>query len=538
MTDFCIDLSYNCIYFKLRVCYTIYSHRMIQALDIIINNGNVIDRQDEFQRNFVFERIGYHMKKFGKDSAARMAALTLALLLTITSSACGGEVESPEVTTADIVTTEAETTEAYPSYDFGGQDFNIFVRPERLYYLDAESQNGDVFNDAVFERNSTVEALCNVNITYIDAPRDSMATMIQTSVMAGDGAYDLVMLDYMYIDSTSGIYLNLLADVDIDFDKKWWCQGWNDNITIDGKIYSCVGDYCLDLLRNTHVVYFSKPLIYSFGLENPYELVKSGKWTIDKMAEMGRILSNDMNADGVFDANDSYGIYCNFQSKRGILQAMGELLVTFDNNGSLVNNFESQSFESRYNRLYKLLNEDESVYYADDNFADFQNAEAFKIFNRKELMFIMAGLFAVDGMRTSDVDFGIVPVPKADETQESYQSYNHGCSPIAIPKTVKDPQMSAAVLDLLMRVSSENVVPVYYNQVLKGKVSRDEESAEMLDLIFSNLVFDFTFINDVSGLWADINSVSRENLSSLIASNLTAFNEAMNRLMEKYAELD
>lgn len=82
MTDFCIDLSYNCIYFKLRVCYTIYSHRMIQALDIIINNGNVIDRQDEFQRNFVFERIGYHMKKFGKDSAARMAALTLALLLT------------------------------------------------------------------------------------------------------------------------------------------------------------------------------------------------------------------------------------------------------------------------------------------------------------------------------------------------------------------------------------------------------------------------------------------------------------------------
>lgn len=60
----------------------------------------------------------------------------------------------------------------------------------------------------------------------------------------------------------------------------------------------------------------------------------------------------------------------------------------------------------------------------------------------------------------------------------------------------------------------------------------------MLDLIFSNLVFDFTFINDVSGLWADINSVSRENLSSLIASNLTAFNEAMNRLMEKYAELD
>lgn len=256
------------------------------------------------------------------------------------------------------------------------------------------------------------------------------------------------------------------------------------------------------------------------------------------MAEMWRVISNDLNSDGVYDANDSYGIYCNLQLKRGILQAMGELTVTFDNNGSLVNNFESQSFESRYNRLYKLLNEDESVYYAEDNFADFQNAEAFKIFNRKELMFIMAGLFAVDGMRTSEVDFGIIPVPKADVAQESYQSYNHGCSPTAIPRTVKDPQMSATVLDLLMRVSSEKVVPVYYDQVLKGKVSRDEESAEMLDLIFSDLVFDFAFINDASGLWSAIHKVDTENLSSLIASNLTAFNEGMKQLIEKYAELD
>lgn len=107
------------------------------------------------------------------------------------------------------MTTEAETTAAYPSYDFGGQDFDIFVRTERLYYLDADSQNGDVFNDAVYERNKTVEDLCSVNITYIDASRDNMSQMIRTSVMAGDGAYDLVMPDYMYIEPTSGLYLNL-----------------------------------------------------------------------------------------------------------------------------------------------------------------------------------------------------------------------------------------------------------------------------------------------------------------------------------------
>ena len=37
----------------------------------------------------------------------------------------------------------------------------------------------------------------------------------------------------------------------------------------------------------------------------------------------------------------------------------------------------------------------------------------------------------------------------------------------------------------------EQKQPVYYEKVLKGKNTRDDESAEMLDLIFNNISFDF-----------------------------------------------
>ena len=126
--------------------------------------------------------------------------------------------------------------------------------------------------------------------------------------MAGDGSYDLVMPDYYSFSITEDIFCNLLDFDVLNFDSEWWCQGWNDNITFNGKLYSCVGDFCLDLLRNTHVVYFSKQAINEYGLEIPYDLTKSGKWTLDTMVEMGRNMAQDLNADGKYDLNDSYGI--------------------------------------------------------------------------------------------------------------------------------------------------------------------------------------------------------------------------------------
>jgi ABC-type glycerol-3-phosphate transport system substrate-binding protein len=36
---------------------------------------------------------------------------------------------------------------------------------------------------------------------------------------------------------------------------------------------------------------FSKDLLREYGLENPYDIVKSGKWTWDKLSEMAKQVS-------------------------------------------------------------------------------------------------------------------------------------------------------------------------------------------------------------------------------------------------------
>ena len=37
----------------------------------------------------------------------------------------------------------------------------------------------------------------------------------------------------------------------------------------------------------------------------------------------------------------------------------------------------------------------------------------------------------------------------------------------------------------------KTVIPAYYEITLKGKVTRDSESEEMLDIIFNNMLFDY-----------------------------------------------
>jgi len=41
-------------------------------------------------------------------------------------------------------------------------------------------------------------------------------------------------------------------------------------------------------------------------LEDPYLLVKDGKWTIDKIWDMAKDMPRDVNGDGVMDDADSY----------------------------------------------------------------------------------------------------------------------------------------------------------------------------------------------------------------------------------------
>lgn len=479
-----------------------------------------------------------------KTNMRRLVSAMLALLALSALASCGGDGGSTKTTDAAGESTAAVTEPPEPEfidslgeYDFGGQDYNMLIREGKVKDLYVEESVGEVYNDAVFERNSGIEERFNINFTMQTLPDDGATwnKAIGASVMANDGAYDVVMPDYWWGCETGGYFLNMLDYENImDFDQPWWTHGWNDNAEIYDQMYSAVGSLCTDIYSNTIALFFSKSIVNQLDMESPYDLVRDRKWTLEKMKEMSAQSSSDLNGDGVLDlSTDQYGAFFDLQSGRALLPSSGWKTSTKQDDGSYAYEFWNEDFVLLYNEIFDIIWNMESVSYKGDN-----STNAFK---NDRLLFFAQGIGVSANLRDMESDFGIVPYPLRDETQEEYISYNFGTFYLAIPKSASDPEMSAVILEAMNAESYHTVKDAYFEINMKEKFSRDEDTQEMLDMIIDNLRFDFTFVNEsatdhIVMYFFDQIANKNNNVASAYEKRQKQFQKRLDKLFETYAD--
>lgn len=124
-----------------------------------------------------------------------------------------------------------------------------------------------------------------------------------------------------------------------------------------------------------------------------------------------------------------------------------------------------------------------------------------QIFASDRGLFYGRYILAVSWFRDMETDFGILPYPKLEETQDKYYINVHpyGTSFFCVPISSADPGFAGAVMEALSAESHYTLKPAYYETTLVGKYVRDDESRAMLDLIFANRVFDIGFYYQVGG---------------------------------------
>jgi hypothetical protein len=97
----------------------------------------------------------------------------------------------------------------------------------------------------------------------------------------------------------------------------------------------------------------------------------------------------------------------------------------------------------------------------------------------------------VGDLRSIETDFGIIPYPKYTASQNRYYARVEGGNPGVVPKTASSGLlMIGSLLESLNAESAKLVIPKYYDVTLKTKHARDEESSDMLDLIFDSRTYD------------------------------------------------
>lgn len=98
-------------------------------------------------------------------------------------------------------------------------------------------------------------------------------------------------------------------------------------------------------------------------------------------------------------------------------------------------------------------------------------------------------------MRNMADEFGVLPLPKYDETQEEYRTVvDGGASVMVVPTTAKNLEMIGALTEAMSAYSYSDVIPVYIGVAIEQKGTRDEESIKMLREILDSRVIDFAYL--------------------------------------------
>lgn len=491
----------------------------------------------------------------------RICCLILAAMLL---SGCAAGQNDPstepiEGTNADAVTeseteTEAEPTVAmqvtstYSGYDYGGYEYRILSPGpgEHFYYhiqanlneVYAEELNGDLMNDAIYQRNAMAEDLLSIKVTPIWSTGDTsgITSMLKAGTAAGSDEYDAVInrMDFLGTSLQNGDLQNLRAISTLNVEHPWWDKNIVDDFTLFGdRLYWIAGDINFVDDYAVEAVFFSMSLCDDHGLAYPYTLVKEGTWTIDRMLEMANAVKTDVNGDGKYTVEDDVvGHLEQNDHVKHWMYAMGEKSIDIDDAGNLRLRILDERQIGAIDKLYNAMVENEMTYTG--KAADFAAGHA---------LFYGDMLAFVNQLREMTSDFGIIPMPKYDEAQESYGEYisNGWTTAYAVPMTNGDPERTGVILEALSGYSTDTVRQALYEVSLSAKLVRDTDSVEMLDIIFGSKSYDwavdFTWGSGFASLYNGIYTSKKNNYVSTAEKKAQSLEKTITDLMEKVKDL-
>lgn len=481
------------------------------------------------------------------NQSKKITALLLLSMILAEASACSSAPsDSTDITTTDAITTTApETRDPATVCDipedikFNGETFTfaIYENANTNNHMLVDEEDGDTMNDAIHKRRRMTEE--RFGITLEELVFDDNAAKFRAPIMSGDNSYDIgnIRCTDALTFWQDGIITPASDLPYVDIDKSYWNRAFNDSLTLCGQQYIAIGDMLTSTHDLTYALAFNKKLADNYNIGDIYSLVRDGKWTFDQMLAMMKTATQDANGDTIMDENDNYG-YC-AHPKNVLLSfwiAAGEMSVKKDENDLPYLAMGEERFTNVWNKVFDMTYGAGTYFKPDDNdWNDVTDAQR-KLFTNNQLLFMDCSFYYAQLLRSMETDFGIIPYPKYTEDQNRYYSrvayYNAPVIPISNDRF----ELVGAVLEYFNWASAETVIPAYYDTVLHGKVVRDEDSREMLDIIFDARVVDIgdttLCANIRDGVVFDMFKKENSNLSSKLPSLEKVIDKFLSKMPE------
>ena len=426
-------------------------------------------------------------------------------------------------------------------HDFGGHEFRIlnWTSPNQVFLdgrMDFEEETGEIYQDEIYRRNRRLEERFNIKMDVVIYEGAGNA-MIRNQLLADGTEYDLYTahMQVAFTFAAEGLINDISGLEHIDLSKVYWDDFLNDQLTIANRKFFAVGAFDFTAYDLCYALVVNKQLLKNYELEDPFQLVKNGKWTMDKFAEMCKSSTFELDGDGTMTKDDAWGYVARSSDVMpGFWVGAGVRASEHDGDDIPQNMMGTERFINVIDKVFDITWGQETYF----------NMFEFDMFISGNVLFNDSSLHRLKYLRNMETDFGILPYPKLNESQDRYYAREAGSAlyftPIGASK--EDVSMASVVLEGMASDSYAACLPAYYESVLKTKLTRDEESAEIIDIICANKVVDWIdtiWMSDFRDGSLDVMFRSQNNtLASLNERMTPQYNSRRDQIVEAFLSLD
>ncbi len=419
--------------------------------------------------------------------------------------------------------------------------------------FNATELNNEPVNDASYERNLQLEA--NYGFTIETIWEDAAAAFLDRAredKISGLDNYDVFVtgLQSLCTLAAEGFFLDLnsLENSNLNLDQPWWDQPFNEDMSVAGKLYFATGDIVMLDDESTRCILYNKDLIEDNKLESPAQLVYDHKWTLDALYEMAKIASHEGDGDGkmTVTGGDVWGlVQASFESYTLILGSDCPLVSKDEDDIPRLAMMDTRNFDA-FAKVWEICTDRETTAYTEQYYAwnDPNAGNVCSNFEKGQSLFYTITISAVNGqgLREADIRYGILPIPMFNEEQETYcTTINpYQFHAVSIKESCKDVDFVTFALEAMAWTGKEYITPEYYDRTLKNKrILDDDDSAEMLDIIFSNRISDVSICynwDDCIQYYNRVLTQGTGGLASLVESEEAQFNSEMEKTLEFFTK--
>lgn len=328
---------------------------------------------------------------------------------------------------------------------------------------------------AVTERNRLVGEKLGVEIYTESTDAATLFAELSASMKSGMYYCDLLVIPQNSVASlaASGLLFNLRSLPKFDLSAPYFNASSVEAGAAGYASYAVAGEMTYSPY-SFWGMFFATDRLAELGLESPYKLVRSGGWTLDAyfslITETGAYNTTVTGkwGDGAADAF--------FFASGGKLMSSGvkkQPSVAIDTSSV-------DDTVSVYQRIFG------------DGRARCREAGGIGAFAESGL-FLVDRLDAMYTLADSDVNWGLIPLPKSSESQEGYITLASDDSlMMAVPSVLLSDERTSQVLRAIAAASAGRI-PQSFIDHTQNSLLRDNESAIMLDKILENVRYDFAY---------------------------------------------